>query len=165
MKFMVIATNYEYRKVKKVIKAPSADYIRRNHLKHGLLGIHSIKSISEPKPITPPKRRIPAQLNPEHVQYWLLINELTVTDLADMYGCSKTTICNRLKALNRDDVNEKLKGRHQTFMRHTKFKNVEGRRRARELVLMGWKPAAIIHETHCCTKTVYGLVHELRELL
>lgn len=164
MRFTVIATNYEYRKVKKVIKAPSADYIRRNHLKHGLLGIHSIKSVSEPKPSLPP-RKISGKLKPEYVEYWLRIDELTVIDLAEIHGCSKSTICTRLKALNRDDVNARLKDRHSNFMHHSKFKNVEGRRRACELVLMGWKPAAIIHETHCCTKTVYDLVHELRELL
>ena len=163
MRFTVIATNYEYRKVKKVIKASSADYIRRNHLKYGFLDIESIEEITTIT--TSSGRKIPSKIKPEHVEYWMLIDELTTDDLANMYKCCRQTICMRLKALNRDDVNERLRTRSQNFMKYTKFKNIEGRRRARELVLMGWKPAAITHETHCGTKTVYGLVHELRELL
>ena len=163
MRFTVIATNYVYQKVKKTIEARSAEYIRRNHLKYGFLDIESIEEV--PTITTSSGRKIPSKIKPEHVEYWMLIDELTTDDLASMYKCCRQTICMRLKALNRDDVNERLRTRSQNFMKYTKFKNVEGRNLARELVLMGWKPDAIIHETRCGTKTVYDLVHELRELL
>lgn len=107
-----------------------------------------------------------AVLDPYIIERYLVDDTYNLTHIAKHYGVSRQTIANRLKRMNRADVNQRMFTKHAEYRTtNNKFKNYAGRIKARNLILLGWKPEAVMLECKVSSCIAYGLRKELKELL
>ena len=107
-----------------------------------------------------------AVLDSHIIDRYLTDDSYNLTAIAKHYGVSRQTIANRLKRMNRPDVNQRILTKHAKYRTiNNPFRNAAGRQKAKELILLGWKPAAVIAACHVSSRVVYGFQKELKECL
>ena len=107
-----------------------------------------------------------AVLDAPIIERYLVDDTYNLTLIAEHYGVSRQTIANRLKRMNRTDVNQRMLDKHNEYRTtNNQFKNYAGRMKAKELILLGWKPAAVMVACKVSSRVAYGLKNELKELL
>ena len=112
------------------------------------------------------KMKCKAVLDAPIIERYLVDDTYNLTRIAEHYGVSRQTIANRLKRMNRTDVNQRMLDKHNEYRTtNNQFKNYAGRAKAKELILLGWKPAAVMVACKVSSRVAYGLKNELKELL
>ena len=111
-------------------------------------------------------RRIEISFSEEDIENILYDDKFTLDVLAKKYNVSRNLISVRLRELNREDISSRLMYRKKNFAEINNLgKNINGRLKARQLILEGWKVAAVMFECGVSCKTAYGFKNELKELM
>lgn len=107
-----------------------------------------------------------AVLDSHIIDRYLTDDSYNLTAIAKHYGVSRQTIANRFKRMNHPDVNQRMLTKHADYRTiNNPFRNAAGRKKAKELILLGWKPAAVMVACKVSSRVAYGLKNELKELL